>query len=342
MRWFILLITVVLVSFAPFASAQETPDTVCTVKAIKDLPKAGQKSRFRIQVKMHDGSLRSLLTEAKEFTNKNKITSYVLLQDGRLKIHIGDYSDKKYAKQRMPSIKKRASKAKIVKVDNDSILAFFLVEKKKPAQGAASGTEKPYKVKYEPPLKPSEVPVKPKVEPQPVKSVSVAPSTSHSTKADPNTAAHEPYLSESEKKVYYYLNLVRQNPKQFCDTYLPHTKGSSNHYESSLYKELQVLKPLPLFKPNQKLYESAKCHARESGISGYVGHERTKCAEYFMGECCHYGVEEPLQIVIDLLIDQGVSSLGHRKIILDPGYTELGVSMQPHKGYGINTVLDFR
>lgn len=60
-----------------------------------------------------------------------------------------------------------------------------------------------------------------------------------------------------------------------------------------------------------------------------------------MGECIHYGQSNALEIVTSLLIDQTVKSLGHRKICL--GYfTEMGVSIQPHNGYGKNAVLDFR
>ncbi len=155
-----------------------------------------------------------------------------------------------------------------------------------------------------------------------------------------NSANDVDYLTLAEKKVYYYLNLVRLNPKLFAATYLSYLKTATDYYQRSLYRELQRMKPLPIFKPNRKLFESARCHAIESGISGYTGHHRMKCKEYFMGECCHYGISDALEIVTSLLIDNGVSSLGHRKICLG-NYTELGVSIQPHKTFGENTVLDF-
>jgi hypothetical protein len=156
-----------------------------------------------------------------------------------------------------------------------------------------------------------------------------------------NSALSEDYLSAEEKQVYYYLNLARLNPKLFGDTYLGYLKNSTEYYESSLYEELQVLTPRPVLKPNRELFESANCHAKESGERGFVGHERFGCDEYFMGECIHYGQSDALEVVISLLIDQSVKSLGHRKTCL--GYfTEMGVSIQPHKSYGKNAVLDFR
>jgi len=155
-----------------------------------------------------------------------------------------------------------------------------------------------------------------------------------------NSAQNEDYLTGEEKKVYYYLNLARMNPKLFADTYLGYLKNSKDYYESSLYEELQRIKPRPILKPNRRLFESAQCHAIESGERGFVGHERFRCEEYFMGECIHYGQSDALEIVTSLLIDKSVTSLGHRKTCL--GYfTEMGVSIQPHKSYGKNAVLDF-
>jgi uncharacterized protein YkwD len=96
--------------------------------------------------------------------------------------------------------------------------------------------------------------------------------------------------------------------------------------------------------PDNACFISAKSHAYQSGITGYVGHERktpgSKSKEHFNGECCEYGHSDPLDIVLSLLIDVGIPSLGHRVVCLGD-YAKLGVSLQPHKRYSINTVLDF-
>jgi hypothetical protein len=47
-----------------------------------------------------------------------------------------------------------------------------------------------------------------------------------------------------------------------------------------------------------------------------------------------------LEIVLQLLIDEDVPSLGHRRILLEK-YQTIGVSIQPHSHYGFNAVLDF-
>jgi len=73
-----------------------------------------------------------------------------------------------------------------------------------------------------------------------------------------------------------------------------------------------------------------------------VGHRRRGCEEpNFYSECCSYGFEKAVDIVLQLLVDYRVSDLGHRKIMLDSKQKLLGVSIQPHKKYSNNAVLDF-
>jgi uncharacterized protein YkwD len=148
------------------------------------------------------------------------------------------------------------------------------------------------------------------------------------------------YLTSEEKKVFFYLNQARMNPPLFAATYLDYLKSSTDYYERSLCQELQQMKPLPVLEPDRRLFESANCHATDSGERGYIGHDRAKCQGYFMGECCHYGNSDALDIVVKLLIDRNVPSLGHRRICLG-NYTRMGVSIRPHTTFGKNAVLDF-
>jgi hypothetical protein len=161
------------------------------------------------------------------------------------------------------------------------------------------------------------------------------------------TAIATTYLTKEEKDIIYILNLMRQYPKQFAETVVkkwPAKKG--NHLlevpeYQSLLKDLMAMKPQPLLKPDSNLWVSARCHAEMSGRAGYLGHERVSknCIANFRGECCHYGYSNALEIVMSLLIDEGVPSLGHRRI-LTGNYHWAGVSMMPHSEYGYNTVID--
>ena len=166
------------------------------------------------------------------------------------------------------------------------------------------------------------------------------------------TAQNTDYLTENEKLVYYYLNLARLNPSLFAETFLiKYTKWNSHenlnlsdYYTGSLYKTMKNMQSVEVLSPQKDLFESARCHAITSGKKGYVGHTRltnSGCKAKFSGECCSYGQFDALEIVMQLLIDSGVPSLGHRKICLDRGYKTLGVSVQPHKTYRFNSVLDF-
>lgn len=167
-----------------------------------------------------------------------------------------------------------------------------------------------------------------------------------------NTADKITYMSAKEKDVIYILNLVRTYPKLFANTVLkkyPDHSGNESllddkYYFQSLLDTLLVMQPVVMLLPDKLCYTSAQCHAYQSGITGYEGHERKKaeCKEkrFFNGECCDYGHDDALEIVLSLLIDEGVETLGHRIICLT-NYPMLGVSIEPHKKWNFNAVLDF-
>lgn len=166
-----------------------------------------------------------------------------------------------------------------------------------------------------------------------------------------NTAAKAAWFTEDEKKMIYILNLVRMDPALFASTVLKQYPDQSNHLSlrntdeyKSLMDTLRKLKPLSLLSPDSLCFVSARCHAISSGEAGYVGHVRktTECAANmkFSAECCEYGHKDPLAIIMALLVDEGVASLGHRYACLGL-YSKVGVSIQPHQVYYFNSVLDF-
>jgi hypothetical protein len=159
-----------------------------------------------------------------------------------------------------------------------------------------------------------------------------------------NTGKEAEFLSPEEKETLAIINLARLYPKQFLKMYMDYAGSravSGNTYYTSLTKDLKEMEPGGLLLPDKDMYESAKCWATEAGTEGIVGHNRKECRENFSGECCSYGMSKAIDIVMQLLIDDGVKSLGHRRICLSNGYNRVGISLQPHKTYRVNTVLDF-
>ncbi len=167
-----------------------------------------------------------------------------------------------------------------------------------------------------------------------------------------NTGEAADYLTEDERRVILFTNLARADGPRFAETFLDPYLGSSgtekNSYVRSLYKDLKDTKSLQMLKPEKDLYEVARGHATKSGQKNRVGHQEfNKRFKPLMGkynavaENCDYGHSGPLDIVMSLLIDNGIESLGHRKNMLDPIYNSIGVSIQPHEGYNYNCVMDF-
>ncbi len=166
-----------------------------------------------------------------------------------------------------------------------------------------------------------------------------------------NTAEHATYMTQNERQLVYILNLARMNPRLFCQTVVKQgTRVSvfidttSEEYYGTLVKTLTGMEPLEILMPDSLCTVSARCHAVSSGKSGYTGHSRQseKCrkTKHYFGECCNYGSDDPLEIILLLLQDSGVESLGHRKICLG-SYSKLGVAIERHKSYGHNAVMDF-
>jgi len=171
--------------------------------------------------------------------------------------------------------------------------------------------------------------------------------------AKANTAKNVSYLTDQEKRVIYLCNLARLDGKLFSETYLKdYNSNKSNSYVKSLYSDLAEIKNLPVLLPSENLTKAARYHAIDMGDNGKTGHNSsdgtrfaTRVRSYskggYIAENCSYGYNDALNIVMQLLIDDGVPSLGHRINILSTNYTAVGVAIEPHTGYSYNCVMDF-
>lgn len=165
-----------------------------------------------------------------------------------------------------------------------------------------------------------------------------------------NTAVNANYLSDEEKKVILLSNLARHDGLLFANSFLDEFLQDKRPtgYTRSLYRDLKKVKEFPMLQSEKDLYEIAKGHAEISGKRGTTGHQRfdkrfNPVIDKYnsVAENCAYGYSEAMNIVLELLIDEGISSLGHRKNILNSDYNSIGVSIKKHKSYRHNCVMDF-
>ena len=172
------------------------------------------------------------------------------------------------------------------------------------------------------------------------------------TVREAKTAEDADFLNEDEKKVILYANLARANGRLFASTFLDEyiriKKLKPNSYTRSLYDDLNQVRDLPMLVPERDLYKVAREHASWSGKKGYEGHKGfkqrfTPMMEKYVevGENIYYGPYTPLEIVIQLLIDEGIEDLGHRENLLSPKFNSIGVAIKPHKTYEYNCVMGF-
>jgi uncharacterized protein YkwD len=160
-----------------------------------------------------------------------------------------------------------------------------------------------------------------------------------------------------ETALLQLINEARTNPKKFLqEKALPYIVEAEedtvkNKYVSSLLSELRRQNRLVPLQQDIYLHNEAHAFAADMGKTGNVGHSSPKLGSFekrlkkysnkAVGENCDYGSDDPLEILMNLLIDDGIPGVGHRKNLLSPRYRWIGIGIEPHKGYEWNCVMDF-
>jgi hypothetical protein len=187
-----------------------------------------------------------------------------------------------------------------------------------------------------------------------------------------NTAKNAKYLSTEEKKIIFYMNLVRMDGKRFFETYFQQyidehnlkMKQYSNYkevrvnrydpYYRGLEQDLKDIKGLGLLYPDETLSYVSRLHGKDMNKHNLAGHNSSdgrtmvdRIKKYYpnrsMAENLAFGFSSGLANVSLLLLDKGVPDLGHRKNILNKtlGINIVGVSIQPHPHYKYSATMDF-
>lgn len=176
------------------------------------------------------------------------------------------------------------------------------------------------------------------------------------------------YLSAEEASVVTELNLLRTQPQQYR-ALLEADRGA---YQGLLYvrrgatpirtkeglaavdEAIEALRDQPPLEPVEAslaLTLAARDHVRDQGPRGVTGHDGSdgsrpveRVNRYgvgsFVGENIAYGYSTGRDIVMQLLIDDGVPSRGHRTNLLNPRYRQVGVAIGPHASFKSMCVMD--
>ncbi|MDP2335861.1 MAG: CAP domain-containing protein [Bacteroidota bacterium] len=185
-----------------------------------------------------------------------------------------------------------------------------------------------------------------------------------------NTAQNAVYFDELEQQIILELNKVRSNPKRYAEDYLEELRTA---FDGKLYiypgqdpvksKEgikpliecIQVLRntpPMPILSPAEGLAKASKELVKDQQNGG-IGHitrngatPQKRIEKYGEWDICSaeditYGSFEARQIVIALLIDDGVPDRGHRKNILNPCFHFAGVANGGHPDYQSMCAIDY-
>jgi len=182
-------------------------------------------------------------------------------------------------------------------------------------------------------------------------------------------AAQSP--SALERAVLEETNLARTNPSAYADHLEPmldwfhgnvmFRPGSNVRIRTvegarAVREAIAFLKratPVPPLTWSRGLARAARDHARDQGPAGATGHggsdgstmeqrmERYGQWQLVAAENIDYGAAEARQVVISLIVDDGVSSRGHRKTIFDATLQVAGVGCGPHRTYRTMCVVDY-
>jgi len=156
------------------------------------------------------------------------------------------------------------------------------------------------------------------------------------------------YIEKVEKTMKQLKGNILSRPLEYA---VQTVEGKDAFLEAIEF--LKTQKPVPKLQYDERLSKSAEDHVKDLGPKGLASHEGSdgltvydRIEKYCEWDsiCCEnidLGGRTAEDILVNLIVDDGVPDRGHRKNLFNPELKFFGTASGLHKDFGIITVVNY-